>query len=179
MEVVLVLVIVLVISAVSLPYFAGAYKGTKLRSASRTINRMAKYARSMAIMREQTLTVVLNHETMEMYLGPEKEQSTGAADGELDQDVLKRLGYIEGEGGGFTPEVEKEIHRFLPEGLTVREFDKDWVQEDDRYDDYYLVRYYPNGQCEWFRMELEDNRGMGVILENDPVSGKILSEFTQ
>ncbi|MBT8041973.1 MAG: hypothetical protein KJN98_02285, partial [Pontiella sp.] len=62
MEVILVLVVV--ISGISLPYFAGSFRGTQLRTASRTITRMAKYARSMAIMREETLMVILNHETM-------------------------------------------------------------------------------------------------------------------
>lgn len=179
MEVILVLVIVVIISAVSLPYFAGAYKGTKLRSATRTISRMTRYARSMAIMRETTMTVVLNHETMELFLGSEKAPESDSADGEIDQDVLNRLGYTGGKDTGKDVGIEKEIHRYLPEGLTVREFEKEWTEEDDFYPDFYFVRYYPNGQSDWFSLELEDKRKMGVKMENDPVSGKIRSEFTQ
>ncbi|WP_168433087.1 pilus assembly FimT family protein [Pontiella sulfatireligans] len=180
MEVILVLVLTLVISGIALPYFAGAYKGTKLRAASRTITRMARYARSMAILREETLTVVLNHETMEIYLGAKAETAATEADGELDQSVLKRLGYVDGdESSSETGGIEKEVHRFLPDTLSVREFEKDFREEDEEYDDLYLVRYFPNGQSEWFILELEDNRGLGVTLENDPISGKIRSEFTQ
>ena len=123
-EVVLVMVVIVIISAISLPHFASTFRGNKLRTSARTINRMAKYARSMAIMREQTLTVVLNHETMELYLGGRARPATGSADGELDQDVLKRLGYTEGEAAPKDAGIEKEVHRFLPDGLTVKEFEK-------------------------------------------------------
>jgi Tfp pilus assembly protein FimT len=179
-EVILVLVVLIVISGISIPYFAGSYRGIKLRSSARTINRMARYARSMAIMREETLTVALNHETMEIFLGGSPVAPTNTADGELDQDVLKRLNYVEDDDESSSPAgIEKEVHRFLPDGLRVREFNKDWTDRDDESDNFYLIRFFPNGQCDWFVLELEDNRGMGVRLENDPISGKITSEFTQ
>jgi len=180
-EIVLVMVVMVIVSGIAVPYFASSYRGTKLRSTARTINRMARYARSMAIMRDETMTLVLNHETMELFLGGVQQPSTNAADGELDQDVLKRLGYVDGDGesDSSTAGIEKEVHRFLPEGLTIRDFNKDWKDEDDEYDNLYLLHFYPNGQCDWFELELEDNRGMGLKLENDPISGKIISEFTQ
>jgi prepilin-type N-terminal cleavage/methylation domain-containing protein len=178
-EVVLVLVVIVVVSGITVPHFAGTFRGTKLRTAARTFNRMARYARSMAIMREQMLTVALNPETMEVFLGAPPSQTTpDDADGELDQDVLKRLGYTDDDESD-TAGLEKELHRFLPEGLMVRHFEKDWADEDEQHGEFHLVRYYPNGQCEWFELELEDNRGMGIKLENDPITGKIHSEFTQ
>ena len=177
-EVILVVVISLILLGVSLPYFAHAYKGTKLRIAARTVDRMARYARSMAIMREQTMTVVINHETMEIFLGGAEQASTNAADGELDQDILKRLGYVDGGAGSDDAGVEKEVHRFLPEDIEVSNFEKDWM-EDEEYEELYLIHYYPDGQSDWFILELEDQRGLGVKLENDPISGKIRSEFTQ
>lgn len=179
-EIILVLVVIVIVSGISLPYFAGSYRGTKLRTASRTIDRISRYARAMAIMREETMTVVLNHETMEIFMGGALQTSTNSADGELDQEVLKRLGYVDGDASSDdTAGIEKEIHRFLPEKLTVRDFEKEWIEEDDLYEDLYLIHFYPNGQCDWFRMEIEDNRGMQVKLENDPVSGKMYIEFAQ
>ncbi len=178
MEVILVLVVTIILSSISLPYFAGTFRGTQLRTASRTISRMARYARSMAIMRETTLTLALNRETLEVYLGESKKSSTDEADGELDQEVLKRLGYVEGGASGSL-DIDREVQRFLPEGLTIREFEKEWTEEDDQDADTYFVNYYPNGQCDWFKLELEDQRGLGVKLENDPISGKVRSEFTQ
>ena len=61
----------------------------------------------------------------------------------------------------------------------MSDFEKNWTEEDDPYEDLYLIHFYPNGQCDWFQMELEDNRGMRVQLENDPISGKMYIEFKQ
>ncbi|MEN8254536.1 MAG: prepilin-type N-terminal cleavage/methylation domain-containing protein [Verrucomicrobiota bacterium] len=178
-EVILVVVISLILLGVSLPHFAHTYKGSKLRSATRTVSRMARYARSMAIMRETEMSIVLNHETLEIYLGGSSQTSTNEADGELDQDVLKRLGYVEGEASDGNIGIEKEIHRFLPEGIEVADFKKDWIEDEEEHEGFYLIHYYPDGQSDWFILELEDQRGLGVKLENDPISGKIHSEFTQ
>jgi prepilin-type N-terminal cleavage/methylation domain-containing protein len=178
-EIILVVVISLILMGVALPYFAHAYKGSKLKSAARTVNRMARYARGMAIMRETTMTIALNPDTMEIYLGSSSSASTNSADGELDQDVLKRLGYVDDDSSSENSGIEKELHRFLPEGLEVADFEKDWREDDEAYDDLHLIRYYEDGQSEWFILEFEDSRGSGIKLENDPISGKIISEFTQ
>ena len=178
-ELILVLVVIVIISGISLPYFAGTFRGTKLKTASRTIDRIARYAHAMAILREETMTVVLNHETMEIFMGGSMQAATDTADGELDQDVLKRLGYVEGGSEEENAGIEKEVHRFLPDHLTVSDFEKNWPDEDDSYENLHLIRFYPDGQCDWFRMELEDNRGMRVQLENDPISGKMYIEFKQ
>jgi prepilin-type N-terminal cleavage/methylation domain-containing protein len=178
-EVILVVVISLILMGVSLPYFAHAYKGSKLRAAARTVNRMTRYARGMAIMREKTMTVALNHNTMEIYLGSAPVATTNAADGELDQDVLKRLGYVDGETSSNDAGIEKEVHRYLPEGLEVGDFEKNWIEDEEEHEDLYLINYYPDGQSDWFILELQDQRGLGVKLENDPISGKIIPEFTQ
>ena len=181
-EVVLVLVLLVILSGISLPYFAGTFRGSQLRSAARTIDRMAKYARGMAIMREKTLTLALDHETMQAFVGmPFQSSTNNAADGELDQDVLTRLGYVDG-GPGETADlnIDKEVQRNLSDRLEVVEFDKEWTVEDRAVEDqYYMVRFFPNGQCEWFVLELRDSRDAGIILEIDPVSGKVRSEFTQ
>jgi prepilin-type N-terminal cleavage/methylation domain-containing protein len=178
-ELILVLVVIVIVSGISLPYFAGTFRGTKLKTASRTIDRITRYAHAMAILREETMTVVLNEETMEIFMGGPAKADDGTADGELDQDVLKRLGYVEGASEEENAGIEREIHRFLPDHLTVFDFEKDWSEEDDLYENLHLIRFYPNGQCDWFRMGLEDNRGMRVKLENDPISGKMYIEFKQ
>lgn len=180
-EVILVLVVVVIISGISIPYFAGTYRGLKLKSASRTINRMARYTRSMAIMREEMHTVAINHETMEVFMGAAPKKAVDESDGEIDQDVLQRLGYTDndGEKPSKTAGIDKEIHRYLPDGLTIKDFNKNWRDEDDEYPNFYLIRFFHNGQCDFFTLELEDNRGMSIRMENDPISGKITFEFTQ
>jgi hypothetical protein len=122
---------------------------------------------------------VLNHETMEIYLGGKAQAATNSADGELDQDVLKRLGYVDGEASPENIGIEKEIHRFLPEDIKVANFERDSVDDEEIYEDLYLFRCYPDGQSDRFILELESRHGLGVKLENDPISGKMHSEFTQ
>lgn len=180
-EVVLVMVVIVIISGIALPHFAGSFKSNKLRTTTRTISKMSRYARSMAIMREEIFTLVLNHESMEIFLGGPTQTSTNAADGELDQDVLKRLGYLDKDDAEDPSAlgVQKEVHRFLPDDLSVKHFDKDWADKDRSFENFYLVRFFPNGQCEWFEMELQDKRGTAVKLEIDPISGKVRSEFIQ
>lgn len=184
MEVILVIVLIVILSSVSLPHMAGSLKGSKLRTTARTVTRMARYARSMAIMRETTLTLALDRETMEIFLGePRSEVVADDADGKIDQDVLKRLGYKDDDGNPNSSGdagLDKEARRFLPEGLSVKNFEKE--QLDDTEEDpenLHLVRFFSNGQSEAFVLEIEDSRGMGIKLESDPISGKIHSEFTQ
>lgn len=179
-EVVLVLVLIIIISSISLPFFSNTLKGLQLKTSARTIRRAVSYARGMAIMREEVMTLALDPDTMEIFGGGFLAAQTNSTDGVIDQDVLKRLGYKDGdESSPSTGGIDKEIHYRLPEHLTVKNFDKDWTEADDEYPDLYLVRFFPNGQCEWFKLELEDNKGDGILLEIDPVSGKMNSEFTQ
>lgn len=180
-EVILVMVVLVIISGIALPYFAGSYRGNKLRTCARSIAKISRYARSMAIMREETMTVVLNHDTMELFVGGYlAASSTDEADGELDQSVLKRLGYIDGEDkSSGTGGIDKEMRTTLPDHLNVKSFDKDWSMDDEEYNDLYMIRFYPNGQCDWFEMEIEDRRGISIQMEINPISGRVSSEFLQ
>lgn len=174
-EVILVLVVILIVAGVSVPYLAGSYRGTRLRTASRTIERMCRYAHSMAIMREETLTLVLDESKMEVSIGSEQSQSTNSVDGQLDMKVLKNLNYIDNDG----PNLDKEVTKLLPEGLSVRDFEKYDTADENYGQNFHVIHFYPNGQCDEFRLELEDNKGMELKMENDPISGKVWSEFLQ
>lgn len=186
-ELILVLVILVTVASISASYFSGTLRGMKLRTGGRTVIRMAQHARGLAIMREKTIGMAINEETMEIYIGgltggSSGTLSTNASDGEIDQDILERLDYVDGEGETPTEtgDVEQEIKRKLPEGLVLAEFNKDIVaDEEDLLENIHVVRFFSNGQCEWFEMELEDVRGMGIKLEIDPISGKVDSELTQ
>ena len=178
LEVILVVVLIAIISGISAPYFANSLSGTKLKTSARSIERLGRYTRSMAIMRNETLMLVIDENTMELFMGgPAAQSTTNAADGQIDQDVLQRLGYVDGDTE--SPGIEKGFRRYLPEGLSINDFEKDWNEEDQEYENCCLVRFYSNGQCEWFQLKLEDSRGNVIQLENDPVSGKIRSEFVQ
>ncbi|MBN2163449.1 MAG: hypothetical protein JXR25_01070 [Pontiellaceae bacterium] len=180
MEVILVIVLITIISAISTPFFANSLNGTKLKTASRSIERMARFTRNMAIMRNETLTLAIDNDTMELFMGAPANSETNTTDGYLDQEVLKRLGYVDGTASDSqNAGLSKEHHFYLPEGLVVNDFEKEWNDEDHLYDNFCLVHFYPNGQCEWFKLELMDSRDNAIRMEIDPVSGKIWSEYVQ
>jgi prepilin-type N-terminal cleavage/methylation domain-containing protein len=176
-EIILVVVISMILMGITLPHFARTYKGAKLRIAARTLTRMGNYARGMAILRNTTITIVMNPETSEIYLGQAQTNQADQADGELDQSVLKRLGYVDGSAQE-DPGIEREVQRHLPEGIEIKSFEKDLSDEED-FGNLYLVHYYSDGQSDGFTMELQDQQGLRVELENDPISGKLRSEFLQ
>ena len=177
-EVILVVVITVILLGVSLPHFSSAFRSSELRSTARTLNRMGRYARGTAILRNQTMTLVIDGNSREIYLGGPAQTTNSAADGELDQEVLKRLGYIEGDAP-IDLGVEKEIRRFLPESVEVADFEKEWSEKDPKYEDLYVIRYYSDGRIDWFRIELDSNRGLMMELESDPISGKLSAELRQ
>ena len=178
-EIILVVVISIILAGIALPHFAQTYRGSQLRTASRMIVRMSRYARSMAILRNTTLIMAISPETSEVYLGELAEPSSDdEADGELDQSVLKRLGYVEGDGGEEgDPGIDREAQHHLPDQIEIVSFESD--NSDDDNDSLYLIYYYPNGRSDAFTLEFKDRRGAMVRLENDPISGKIRSKFVQ
>ena len=56
-ELVLVLVILGVVTAVTVPAVVSSIRGNRLRVASRTVIRMGRYARSMAVLKQQPIAV--------------------------------------------------------------------------------------------------------------------------
>jgi len=113
---------------------------------------------------------------MELFVGPLAPPArTNEADGELDQDVLKRLGYVDGDAQE-TERLTREARYLLPNALEVESFEKEFA-EDDPDSPLRLVRYWPDGRSEGFVLKLRDPSGGGIQLENDPISGKIHVEF--
>ena len=175
------MVVIVIISGISLPHLAGSFRNNKLRTSARSIRHSARYARTMAISRNETMYVVLNHETMKLFVGAEQAPGpVNEADGELDQSALKNLGYIDGDNeSSSTGNIDPESQILLPEHLSVKSFDKDWQLDEQEFDDVYRIPFYPNGQCDWFELEIEDKRGTVIHVEIDPISGKVFSEFVQ
>ena len=65
-EIMLVVVIILIITAVATPVFRGTFKSTQMTDAMRSTTRMARFARSMAILKQGECT--LSFEETQMVL---------------------------------------------------------------------------------------------------------------
>ena len=175
-EVILVLVVIVIISGIALPNLSGSYGNAKLRSAASNIERLGRYARGMAILREQDLSMVIDTEKQLIYIGAEKRITSDESDGDLDQDILKRLGYIGETTDEQDMKIEKEISRSLPDGLNVEyiEFEETIL---DQANIFYVFEFYSNGQCDDFKIILSDQKNRSIEIYSDPVSGKVRSQF--
>ena len=175
-EVILVLVVIVIISGIALPNLSGTYGNAKLRSAASNIERLGRYARGMAILREQNLAMVIDTEKQLIYIGAEKKNASNESDGELDQDILKRLGYIDEITKEHDIKIEKEISRSLPDGLNI-----DYVEVEgtvlDQVNILYMFEFNSNGQCDDFKIMISDQKNRAIQIYSDPVSGKVRSQY--
>lgn len=177
-EVILVVVIMAIIAGISTPFFAGATRGARLKTTGRSISQAARYARFKAISSQQEMRMVINPDTMELIVGPPGKTENNASDGIPDLDVLDRLGYIDDGNEDITTAVKTEIRRVLPEGVSFSNFENKSAEDDTAFGELMVVRFYPNGQSEWFEMTLTDNKGKTRIeLENDPITSKVSVEI--
>ena len=91
-EVILVAVVIAILAGISLPNVAQSVRGAKLKTTANTIERMARYARGMAIIHDQTMAILIDPASKRIYAGELKTEEN-QADARLGQAVLKRLGY--------------------------------------------------------------------------------------
>lgn len=175
-EVILILVVIVIVSGITIPNLSRSYGNAKLRSAASNIERLGRYARGMAILREQDLTMVIDTEKKLIYVGAEKKLTSDESDGELDQDILKRLGYIDKINEEYDRKIEKEISRSLPDGLKVDYIEVEGIilAQDNIF---YMFEFYSNGQCDDFKILLNDQKDRSIQIASDPISGKVRSKF--
>jgi general secretion pathway protein H len=84
-EVMLVVVIVLIAAGVAIPKFKGTFKSTQITDAGRSTVRIARYARSLAILKQETCT--LRFETNRLVLVCGTNSSTPEATRKLPEDI--------------------------------------------------------------------------------------------
>jgi len=161
-EVILTLVLILLISSLIIPNISQSQKNFKLISSAKNIEKICKFARGMSILREKELIVIIN-------LNKEK-ISVGEANNIVD--------YVEDEFALKQIKINEEIVRNFPKEIEIEKF----LNEDNSYifldDDYYYMKFYPNGHCDpfSFNLKLKDKT---LNISSDPITGKIISKYVQ
>lgn len=176
-EVILVVFIMAIIAGISTPFFAGATRGAKLKTAGRSISQAARYARFKAISSQQEMRLVIKPDTMELIVGSVGKSKNQESDGKVDLDILDRLGYLEDGNEDITTVVKTEARQFLPAGLSIRDFENKSAKDDTAFGELMVVRFYPNGQSESFEMTLTEKGKARIELENDPITSKVSVEI--
>ncbi len=172
LEIMLVIVIVAILSAVVIPNMAKSIKGNRLRSASRTVISSGKYARSLAVMRQKEMVLTFDLDenrvlTHGFSMGGGEE---AVGDEFVDGDSLPAPDvFIEGEEAApaiqFAPsELERDLDKVSVE--LVRLGDGSEISAGECH-----VLYYPNGRCDAYEVLLRDKSGLAMHIQVDPLSG--------
>ena len=176
LEILLVLVIIVIVAGITFPNISGSYGNTKLITVANNIERLSRYARGNAILREKNMTLVIDTEKRLIFVGEEKNILMDE-DSEINNlEIIERLGYI--SDTNLTVDVEKEIFRSLPDGLKITDIEIN--QEQLSIDEiFYQIQFYSNGQCELFRIILSNDKSKSIEIYSDNVSGKVASKFVE
>ena len=169
LEIILVVAISLIVSAVAVPSFLRSYQAAHLRTASRHVVTAGKYARNMAVLQQRQMTVFFNTHNGQVDIvaldGPGGVQAGGFLDG--------RHGLRRGDED-FSPTVLRSVQ--LPERARIVDFHA--PSRDQEMDGVYWVNYFPSGVSDSFTLRLRDDQGrQGVWIEFDHLSGKVTTRY--
>ena len=173
-EVMLVVVIIGIASAVALPTFAKSFRGAKIRTSTRMVLAMHRNAQSKAVLGQEYTALLFDVRkgTVELVeqSGPRKMQDSffgeiGGSGGGMGS-VMSGSDFS-GDGGGDREAVSSFALRKLEDTVSFESF-----QGGKEIDELFYVSYYPSGRCEGYTVVLSDGEGRRRSVTVDPITGK-------
>lgn len=194
-ELILVIAIIGIISAVTLPSLVNSIRGSRLRSAAQTVIMAGRYARSMAVMKQMEMALkfdldggMLSVATVESDSRPVQEappSGASASTGDTGEDGLAVSVSVDGAEGGTVvggpgagqpavaggPAVVKsvELARKL-DRVTIKSVEVPGSEEDTVTRGTCTIVYRTNGTCAPYRVKIEDEKGTGILIAVDALS---------
>lgn len=163
LEMILVAALLAISVAVAAPYFVQSIRGNRLQVGARTVTMAARYARSMAIMRQQTFRLTAILEGNELTISAAGDSRRGADElytaSSFDAGAISSPEPSSGDG-----DAPATIRREL-DGVRIMEFrtgDGDWQREGG-----FEVLFYPNGTCSAFELRLQERAGRVILIQVD------------
>jgi prepilin-type N-terminal cleavage/methylation domain-containing protein len=184
-ELMLVVVIVGIAAAVVLPQMAGSIQGVKLRTASRSVAMMSRYARNAAVLHQTDNALIFYPERREVEL-----VSIGGDANQADQDrfldsrnqravdsLLQEAAPTDDFPGepAPLPQIVSEMVRPLPDGVEILNVEVNGEVFD--IEGAYLVNFYANGMTDPFAVHLIDKQDRKARIHLDHISGKVTVEY--
>ena len=174
-EILLVVVIIAIASAVALPSFARSFRGAKLRTSTRLVLGMHRNAQTKAVLGQRYMAILFDERkgTLELVEQGKPERKQDVFFGELGGGGGK-MGEV--STGGESPDAApgaaaaaptSQQVRKLEDGVKIRSF-----RGGQEFDELYYVNYYPNGMCEAYEIEIGDDENHVVRIKVDAVTGK-------
>lgn len=184
-ELLLVVVIVGIASAVALPRFANSFKGAKLRSASRSVAMMSRYARSTAVLQQKDVALIFYPDRNEIELvtitrqtdSAERDRFLDSRDSRAMERLLNSEEPAEIDPMQQAPTITSELVRALPEGIAILnvEIGGELLPVEGSY----LVNFFSNGMSDSFTVNLLDDTDRSSRIQMDPLSGSVHIEYVQ
>ena len=171
-EILLVVVIIAIASAVALPSFARSFRGAKLRTSTRLVLGMHRNAQTKAVLGQRYMALLFDEVkgTLEMVdqgqPGVKKDVFFGGLGGEAAPAAAapEPAGDAPAEEA---PAISSLLVRKLEEGVKIRSF-----HGGKEIDGIHFVSYYPNGMCEAYSVEIGDDENRTATIKVDAVTGK-------
>ena len=179
MELLLVVVIIGIATAVAIPSFTSSFKGARLRAAARTVAMASRFARSTAVLHQKDIALIIYPERNELEM-VSIQSGTDASDRErfLDSREDRAVAGLldEDDEDEFDPmaplpAIESELVRQLPDGVGILEVEVNGEIVD--IEGSYLVNFYANGMSDAFVLRLMDEAERMAEIGIDPLSGRV------
>lgn len=182
-EMMLIVVIMLLASALAVPSFVRSYRGAKLRTAARTVVMVHRHARSMAVLGQKEVGVLFDiaQQHLEVVsIGTETSANDKSKFLEQSADRAADSAIQAGkepdeEEPKANPTVVSELTRKLPDGVKIDSFESEKVEQE--VDGIYWVTYHPNGMSDPYTVRLVDDNQKAAVVKVDPISGKAKVEY--
>ena len=169
-EILLVVVIIGIASAVALPTFARSFRGAKLRNSTRLVLAMHRQAQVKAVLGQRYMAILFDQRkgTLELAEQGQPERKQDMFFGELDGGGMGQVATgADPAADPAGPAPTSQQVRKLEDGVQILAF-----RGGQEIDELYYVNYYPNGRCEGYEIEIGDEESRRARIKVDPVTGK-------
>ena len=172
-EILLVVVIIGIASAVAVPAFARSFRGAELRNSTRTVLTVHRNAQSKAVLGQRYMAVLFDEVkgTLELVDQGQPGVKKDSFFGSLGEGAAPAMGAV--ATGADAPAAEASaarplLTRKLEDGVKILSF-----RGGREIDGIYFVSYFPNGMCEAFEVKIGDDENRTAQITVDAVTGKV------
>jgi type II secretion system protein H len=178
-ELLIVLTIIGIVAAITLPSFVNSMKGNQLRAGVRSLVTATRYARSMSILRGGDMAIIfhLDRETYSICnaAGGRQEVALGAREGAAASNLTdevsaegaeqtNRIVFADGRAFLDKPELSGELRGVDIVSVVLKSSGSEIVSGEC------TIVFGSNGRCEPFTVTMKDDAGRGAIIEVDALA---------
>lgn len=169
-ELLLVVMIISIVTAITMPSMVRSMRGHQRRSAIRAVMAAGRYARSMAVLQQTPMALVFDLDSALLLVEPRARRlQESAAEGDTPQ-VERAVALSNGDDGGLEVQPMGRMHtierRLEPMRLASVEIGSESPVQHGRVE----VLYHSNGRCLPYRVRLVDDRDNAVVISVDALA---------